>query len=443
MSIDVRTEFLRWLEGFLPSRYFDDDHSFKEDWGLRREYQVALFEAGWLQPHWEPALGGRALTPEDSLAIRLAEAEVGAPKLFAIGNVHVVAPTLRIHANVEQRERLLVPALRGDERWCLGMSEPEAGSDLGSLRTRGKIVDDLVVIDGRKIWTSQAHWAKWCLLYCRTDDSVPKHMGISCFTLDMESEGVVPHPIRMADDNTEQFCEVELTDVHVALSNMVGGPGDGWHILTSALTDERDMLWLMNYAALLRIHRRLPSGLAEKTDLGEQLGRSLADAIAVRAVGKGARARETRSLSNPEFLTLKLMCSDALLRGWDVWAAAGGLSGITDRDLLPDEFEAVIASIYGGTSEIQRDIIGEHALRASALSVSTVELRRPADESVSVGPLTHRSQTGLSAESASGTHTLRRPAASWIAQIGSAWPLKTEKRCQENLDFNAQGTLSL
>lgn len=362
MTTDVAGEFLSWLKEFLPSDYYEDDHTFKEDWGLRREYQIALFEGGWLQPHWEPALGGQSLTPEESLRIRLAEADVGAPKLFAIGNVHIVAPTLRVNANIEQQERLLVPALRGDERWCLGMSEPQAGSDLGSLRTRGRIIGDTVVVDGRKIWTSQAHWAKWCLLYCRTDVEAPKHRGISCLTLDMESEGVTPHPIRMADDNTEQFCEVELVDVHVPLSCMVGSPGDGWRIVTSALTDERDMLWLMNYAAVLRVHRRLPTGVAGQPDLGQLLGRSLADSMAVRAVGTAAREKEARSIPNPEFMTLKLMCSEALVRAWDLWATAGGPAAVIDRDLVPDEFEALTATIYGGTSEVQRDIIGERAL---------------------------------------------------------------------------------
>ena len=146
------------------------------------------------------------------------------------------------------------------------------------------------------------------------------------------------------------------------VSCMVGSPGDGWRILTNALTDERDMLWLMSYAALLRFHRRLQSGLAPQPDLGQQLGRTLADAIAVRAVGMSARAKEARSIPNPEFMALKIMCSESLVRAWDSWATAGGSAAVGDRDLVPDEFEVLTATIYGGTSEVQRDIIGERAL---------------------------------------------------------------------------------
>jgi alkylation response protein AidB-like acyl-CoA dehydrogenase len=355
-------EFVEWLDAFLPVGYYDNDHTFAADWQLRRDYQVALFEAGWLQPHWEPEFGGRSLTPADSLAVRLAEATAAAPKLYAIGSVHVVAPTLRTYGTDEQRARLLVPALRGDERWCLGMSEPESGSDLASLRTRGRIEGDTIVVDGRKIWTSQAHWAKWCLLYCRTDATAPKHRGISCVALDMELAGVTAQPIRMADDKDEVFCEVDFVDVRAPREAMIGSPGDGWRIVTGALTDERDMLWLMNYAALLRIHASLPKWLASDPDLAPLLGRSLADVIAIRATGVRARAKEARSLPNPEFMTLKLLCSESLVRAWDLVAASSGATSIADTSFANDEFEALTATIYGGTSEVQRDIVGERAL---------------------------------------------------------------------------------
>jgi alkylation response protein AidB-like acyl-CoA dehydrogenase len=359
---EVAAEYREWLAGFLPAGYDGRDASYLEDWELRRDYQAALFEAGWLQPHWEPGLGGRGLTPVDSLAVRLEEASAGAPKLYALGSVHVAAPTLRAYGRPAQRDRMLVPALRGDERWCLGMSEPEAGSDLAGLRTRARIDGDELVIDGRKIWTSQAHWARWCLLYCRTDPGAPKHRGLSCVALDMTAPGVNVRPIRMADGGSEQFCVVELTDVRVPVSSLIGAPGDGWRIVTAALTDERDMLWLLNYQALLRTLRSVPEPAVDDPLLASAVGRSLADALAVRATGLRARAKTARGVASPEFLSLKLMCSHALGRAWDLSLAAAGARALAGHDLMIDELEALAATIFGGTSEVQRDIIGERAL---------------------------------------------------------------------------------
>ena len=117
-------------------------------------------------------------------------------------------PGIRQFGTPEQIDRLLVPLLRGDEWWALGMSEPEAGSDFAGLRTRAVRDGDVFRVKGRKIWTTQAHLSRWCTLYARTDPDAPKHRGISCLILDLESPGVTIEPIRMASISDETFCEV-------------------------------------------------------------------------------------------------------------------------------------------------------------------------------------------------------------------------------------------
>lgn len=180
-----------------------------------------MFEAGWLQPTWPREHGGRSLGLRDAMEIRLEAAMRSAPKLPNIAGPNVAAPAIRQFGTPEQIERLLVPLLRGDEWWALGMSEPEAGSDFAGLRTRAERDGDVFRVNGHKIWTTQAHLSRWCTLYARTDPQAPKHRGISCLILDLQSPGVRIEPIRMASVSDETFCEVFLDDVEVPVANLL------------------------------------------------------------------------------------------------------------------------------------------------------------------------------------------------------------------------------
>jgi alkylation response protein AidB-like acyl-CoA dehydrogenase len=359
----VRAEYASWLTDFLPSDYYDRYDDYRWDMPLRRAHQAAAFEAGWLQPAWPREHGGRELGPLEALTVRLESAVRAAPKLPNIQGVGVVAPGLRAFGTPEQVDRLLVPVLRGDEWWALGMSEPEAGSDFASLRTRAVRNGDRYVVNGQKIWTTQAHESRWATLYVRTDPDVPKHRGISCLILDMQSPGVTTRPIRMATITDETFCEVFLDDVEIPVSSLLGEANDGWKVAMSSLDHERDMIWVMNWVEISRGLRAVQEhGDSLRDDQLVELGRRMADAEALRLTGYRSLTASLRGEHSKEFAILKLLGSEALQRTWDLAATVAGADGLGDVGLMFERHDALAATLYGGTSEVQRNIIGERVL---------------------------------------------------------------------------------
>jgi alkylation response protein AidB-like acyl-CoA dehydrogenase len=367
VSSDLLAEFTAWLTDFLPADYYERYREYRWDLELRRSYQRAAFEAGWLQPTWPREHGGRSLGLAEAMEVRLKAAMRSAPKLPNIAGPGVAAPAIRQFGTAEQIDRLLVPLLRGDEWWALGMSEPEAGSDFAGLRTRAVRDGDVFRVKGRKIWTTQAHLSRWCTLYARTDPDAPKHRGISCLILDLESPGVTIEPIRMASISDETFCEVTLEDVEVPVDNLLGPCNGGWQVALSSLNHERQMIWIMNW---VEIQRGLNSVRESKTahddyasgEVFAELGSLLADAEALRATGYRALHNEVAGRPSPEADILKLLGSITLQRVWELAAAAAGPCSIDDADLLFERQDALAATIYGGTSEIQRNIIAERLL---------------------------------------------------------------------------------
>jgi alkylation response protein AidB-like acyl-CoA dehydrogenase len=382
---EVVAEFAAWLKEFLPSDYYERYREYRWDLGLRRDYQRAAFESGWLQPTWPSEHGGRSLGLREAMEIRLEAAMRSAPKLPNIAGPNVVAPAIRQFGTREQIDRLLLPLLRGDEWWALGMSEPEAGSDFAGLRTRAERdgPDSKVFrVNGHKIWTTQAHLSRWCTLYARTAPAEPKHRGISCLILDLSSPGVSIKPIRMASISDETFCEVFLDDVEVPVANLLGPYNGGWQVALSSLQHERQMIWIMNWVEIQRglnsirkssreracLHTDTPSGTlqtctrAQEGDILVELGSLLADAEALRATGYRALHNKLAGWPTPEADILKLLGSVTLQRVWELSGAAAGPGSISDADLLFERQDALAATIYGGTSEIQRNIIGERLL---------------------------------------------------------------------------------
>jgi alkylation response protein AidB-like acyl-CoA dehydrogenase len=367
MNHDLIAEYSAWLADFLPTDYYHRYREYRWDIELRRAHQCAAFEAGWLQPTWSREHGGRSLGLADAMEIRLEAATRSAPKLPNIAGPGVAAPGIRQFGTAEQIDRLLVPLLRGDEWWALGMSEPEAGSDFAGLRTRAVRDGDLFRVKGRKIWTTQAHLSRWCTLYARTDPDAPKHRGISCLILDLESPGVTIEPIRMASISDETFCEVILDDVEIPADNLLGPCNGGWQVAMSSLNHERQMIWIMNW---VEIQRGLNAVCESKTtqddyasgDVFTELGSLLADADALRATGYRALHNELDGRPSPEADILKLLGSQTLQRVWELAGAAAGPRSIDDNDLLFERQDALAATIYGGTSEIQRNIIAERLL---------------------------------------------------------------------------------
>jgi alkylation response protein AidB-like acyl-CoA dehydrogenase len=355
-------EFAAWLADLLPEDYYGEKYrQYRWDLGLRRDYQRAAFEAGWLQPTWSREHGGRSLGLRDAMEIRIEAAVRSAPKLPNIQGPGVAAPGIRQFGTPAQIDRLLVPLLRGDEWWALGMSEPEAGSDFAGLRTRAERDGDIFRVNGHKIWTTQAHESRWCTLYVRTNPDAPKHRGISCLILDLQSPGVRVEPIRMASISDETFCEVFLDDVEVPAENLLGPLNGGWNVALSSLHHERQMIWIMNW---VEIKRGLDSVHSAQSDdsLYTELGSLLADAEALRATGYRSLGNELAGRPSPEADILKLLGSATLQRVWELSAVAAGPGSASDPDLLFERQDALAATIYGGTSEVQRNIIAERLL---------------------------------------------------------------------------------
>lgn len=361
---EVVDEFAGWLAEFLPKDYYDRYGQYRWDIPLRRDYQRAAFEAGWLQPTWPREHGGRSLDLRDAMEIRIEAALRSAPKLPNIQGPGVAAPGIRQFGTPAQIERLLVPLLRGDEWWALGMSEPEAGSDFAGLRTRAERDGDAFRVNGHKIWTTQAHESRWCTLYARTDPDAPKHRGISCLILDLTTPGVKIEPIRMSSISDETFCEVFLDDVEVPADNLLGPENGGWNVALASLHHERQMIWIMNWVEIKRgldsVRHAKRDG--ENQDLYTELGSLLADAEALRATGYRTLGNELAGRPSPEGDIMKLLGSVTLQRVWDLAATAHGPHSASDPDLLFERQDALAATIYGGTSEVQRNIIAERLL---------------------------------------------------------------------------------
>jgi alkylation response protein AidB-like acyl-CoA dehydrogenase len=367
VSSDLTAEYAAWLTDFLPDDYYDRYDDYRWDIELRRDHQRAAFEAGWLQPTWTREHGGRSLGLAEAMEVRLEAAMRSAPKLPNVAGPGVAAPGIRQFGTPEQIDRLLVPLLRGDEWWALGMSEPEAGSDFAGLRTRAVRDNDKFRVRGRKIWTTQAHQSRWCTLYARTDPDAAKHRGISCLILDLESPGVTVEPIRMASISDETFCEVMLDDVEVPADRLLGPLNGGWQVAMSSLNHERQMIWIMNWVEIQRGLNEVRNSQTTDDDYasGEvfsELGSLLADAEALRATGYRALNNELAGLASPDADILKLLGSLTLQRVWELAAVGAGPPSINDTDLLFERQDALAATIYGGTSEVQRNIIAERLL---------------------------------------------------------------------------------
>lgn len=355
-------EYLEFLGKFLPTDYDERYQDYRHDTSLRRDFQVAAFEEGWLIPDWEHGLGGRGIADTDALGIRLAGAARKVPRYLNIQGVGVAAPALKSFGTADQQERLLRPALRGDHWWALGMSEPDAGSDLASLRTSAVLRGDTFVVSGQKIWTTQADESQWCTLYARTDRTAPPHRGISCLLLDMESPGVEVRRIPTAAPSIESFCEVFLNEVEIPVTSLLGPLNEGWRVAMSSLTHERDMIWINTWLESTRalepaVHQHhFPS---ERLDT---LGEALADAEAIRLTGLRAAAARLQQQPTDFADILKLLGSETVQAAARLSLETAGPACLDDPLTFDERMESLAATIYGGTSEIQRNIIAERVL---------------------------------------------------------------------------------
>src|ERR1035437_8836799 len=231
------------------------------DWDVRRAYdtgwQRLLHQGGYAGLNWPVEDGGQGLPASQQLVYLEEYAASGAPYVGInfVGSAHA-GPTLIAEGSPEQRAFHLPRILRGETVWCQGFSEPEAGSDLASLRTRAVREDDEYVVSGQKIWSTRAHVADYCELLVRTDPDAPKHKGITWLILDMRTPGVEVRPMRTIDGESH-FCEMFLDDVRIPVSNRVGEENDGWRVTNVTLRFERGTAFAQHIITLRSQLRRL------------------------------------------------------------------------------------------------------------------------------------------------------------------------------------------
>ncbi len=380
-----RAEFLAWLEANVPPddvlRRPKRSSADLTDWS--REWQRKLFDAGWLVPGWPPELGGRNATPTQQMIYFEEMAKREIPRSMNPQGLGIIAPSIRDYGTPDQQEKFLVPTLRAEIAWCLGMSEPTAGSDLASLRTRATLDGDHFVVNGQKVWTSGAHHADWCLCFVRTDPDAPKHKGISALIIDMKTPGVEARPFpELSEPDYLDFNEVFFTDALVPRENLLGELHKGWPITQGSLAHERAMLWIDHaYIAQRSVRALVALGneagadgrpLREDARFRDEVAGFAIDAQALMLMGYRGFSKFMRGRSSPEHSLLKLYGSETVQRslqaGFDALGARGVDTSVLgpllwrDGSWIVQWLRSFSATIPGGTSEIQRNIIAERVL---------------------------------------------------------------------------------
>ncbi len=256
----TRAEFRAWLAHNLPDRRTWQRIEASDDTAARiaflKAWQRRVYEARWVAVHWPSAHGGRDATLLDHLVVTEELLKAEAPPLINAHSISISGPTLLTFGTPAQKTRYLPTLLSGDEIWCLGFSEPNAGSDLASLRTRAVRDGDHWVLNGQKVWTTYANQSDFGLFLVRTDPSAPNHKGISCLIVPLRSDGLTIRPLReMTGDN--DFNEVFLDNVRVPANNIVGEVDKGMQVIMTALGHERGTLVLVDRVRMRRQIERL------------------------------------------------------------------------------------------------------------------------------------------------------------------------------------------
>lgn len=365
---EFRAGLRTWLARVLPGLPPRPDPL---DWPGRRTYdttwQRMLYEAGYADPQ-------REATPTQHLIFLQETERAGAPYVGAnfVGLLHA-GPTIAAEGTPEQRARWLPPILRGDEVWCQGFSEPEAGSDLASLRTRAVRDGDHYVVTGSKIWTSHAEVADWCELLVRTTPvtpETPKHQGISWLAMPMDAPGVTVRPLRTLAGSAE-FAEMFLDEVRVPVANRVGAENDGWRVTMVTLSFERGTAFVGEVVACRRTlaalaHEARANGRWDDPTLRRQLGRLNAEFTALWRLTQWnvSEAQRTNGVPGTGGSVFKLRYSHARQQLYDTAAEVLGPEGALDldHDWTLDRLSALSYTIAAGTSQIQQNIVAERIL---------------------------------------------------------------------------------
>jgi alkylation response protein AidB-like acyl-CoA dehydrogenase len=343
-----------------------------------REWEKTLYEGGWAGVAWPKEYGGRGATLTQQAIFTEEYALAKAPERINRLGLGLLGPTLMVYGTDEQKQAHLSKVLSCEEIWCQGFSEPGAGSDLASLRTRAVLDGDQYVINGQKVWTSLASHADWIFLLVRTDPDAPKHKGITYILVDMKTPGVEVRPIVQINGNPT-FCETFFTDVRVPASNVVGEINDGWKVAMTTLSFERgtglgspvafNALW-EKVVAMTQAEPRYEGVAADDPDVRKRVAQSFIETRVFDLNTKRVLTQLSKGKPlGPEASLSKLYWSEMDARlyelGNDVLGPKAEIQDGEGRELkdwYSEYLYARASMIYAGTSEIQKNIIAQRVL---------------------------------------------------------------------------------
>ncbi|BBX18053.1 acyl-CoA dehydrogenase [Mycolicibacterium duvalii] len=364
---EFRTRLRSWLTEHAAGAVVPDDPGARAD--AANAWHRTLYDAGYIGLSLPREYGGHGLSPIYEAILNDELGRAGAPPIEGVGHL---SNALRLFGSEQQRADLLLGLLSGAVRWCQGFSEPEAGSDLASLKTRADAVEldgqQVFRVNGRKIWTSFAAVADWCFLLCRTEPDAPKHQGISVLLVPMSTPGIEVAPIVNAARNRE-FAEVTFTDVLVPAENLLGDRGQGWSIANQLLAYERgpsDINWISRLAVQLRaLEADVRSGLVPDTPSARtRLGAAYCELRALQIkVQRSLTERVGGALPGAEGSVDKLLMARADQTFGHTMMDLRGSAPVLAEGLEWDLYVwSRAAGIYGGTAQIQRNIVAQRVL---------------------------------------------------------------------------------
>jgi alkylation response protein AidB-like acyl-CoA dehydrogenase len=362
-----RSEARAWLAAHAPAMRarLDAGTTARDHFDASRAWQQELFDGGWAGIAWPAEYGGRGGTPAQAAIFAQESAAFSVSSGFVASTIGMVGPVLLRHGTDAQKARFMKPLLRADEVWCQLFSEPGAGSDLASLSTRAAREGDEFVVNGQKVWTSNAHLCDYAILLTRTNLDAPKHRGITFLLVDLHTPGIEVRPLRQIT-GAAHFNEVFLTDVRIPVENVIGEIDAGWGPARAVLAHEASTIGGGNAAA---------KGCAALIDLARELGVQHDELLRQRLAHAYAREQilgylkqriqaSMRATGKPavDGSVMKVLWSEARRERAELGVALMGAGGVLLDEwplLLLEQFSGTIG---GGTSEVHRNMIGERAL---------------------------------------------------------------------------------
>jgi len=379
-----REEVRQWLKKEIPQRWIELDlgvwEETEESWAVSRQFQRKLGQKGWIAPAYPKEYGGLEMSHTKRLILAEELAYSRAPIGIEVEiTVNWVTPTIMLYGTEKQKKDYVTRVAKGDLIFCLGYSEPDAGSDLAALQTRVVEDADEYVINGQKIWCSYGHYADYCWLAARTDPDVPKHKGISMFVVDMKTPGITVRPL-INILNRHSFNEVFFDDVRISKDNLVGEKNRGWYQLAVALDFERSSI------GTAAINQRIIEELVQYAKETKFNGGTLADAPLIRNELAGVAVENevlrmmcyriawmfSKGLHPSYESSMSMLFGSELIRrlgnvGMRILGPYGQLDvgskwAVLNARIMRMYLSAISMGVGGGSNEIQRNIIAMRGL---------------------------------------------------------------------------------